>query len=406
MKYCKIKIQRYNIMAELRKITDQQGNVLALADVNEAYKVGANLINVFQHEQVPFTLTVQAIDNNRRIAMVASSDEMFTTYKNASLRKMAMSTPNAILISYRDFIEPEVYLQNYAEGLMKMKLTPLGIADLPSIVGNNIKAFYENMMAEYKASFDRNAQGGVPTYANNSVCNSFMVRYKGVAADGTPMSVIAGIDYKGVEYYTTASISNAIGGVFGKKNNAGSQKFGHGSPCDVIDWGCFDKFVLYAPSEFENEAAKDFLNYVSSFQMEKNLRNRFYQLKAQRQQMMIRQMNQQSAQLQQMAAQSAQSLIANQQRLTQTLADNSAAMHSMIMDSWNQKMASDSRISQARSEATMGINTYQNSYGQNVGVNVSADHVYQNQYGDVYGVSGNALDQEVLNKINWTELKK
>ena len=81
-------------------------------------------------------------------------------------------------------------------------------------------------------------------------------------------------------------------------------------------------------------------------------------------------------------------------------------MSAGIMDSWNQKMASDSRISQNWSQATMGVDTYQNTYGQNVDVSVTADHVYQNQYGDVYGVSGNAIDQDVLNSINWTELKK
>ena len=69
-------------------------------------------------------------------------------------------------------------------------------------------------------------------------------------------------------------------------------------------------------------------------------------------------------------------------------------------------MASDSRISAARSEAIMGVNTYTNRYGQNVSVDVTADHVYQNQYGDVYGVSGNALDNETLTSLNWKELKK
>ena len=96
----------------------------------------------------------------------------------------------------------------------------------------------------------------------------------------------------------------------------------------------------------------------------------------------------------------------NQQRLAQTLQDNVNAMSNMIMDSWNQKMASDSRISQARSEATMGVNTYTNSYGQNVQVSVVADHVYQDQHGDVHGVSGNELDQDVLNSINWTKIDK
>ena len=69
-------------------------------------------------------------------------------------------------------------------------------------------------------------------------------------------------------------------------------------------------------------------------------------------------------------------------------------------------MASDSRISQARSEAIRGVNVYQNSYGQNVDVSVSADHVYENRYGDVYGVSGNSLDQNTLNELNWTEIYK
>ncbi len=115
---------------------------------------------------------------------------------------------------------------------------------------------------------------------------------------------------------------------------------------------------------------------------------------------------QEVARNQQIAMQKQMQLQQNQARTAQMLADNARSMSDGLMDSWNKKMASDSRISQARSEATMGVNTYQNSYGQNVQVSVAADHVYQNQYGDVYGVSGNALDQDVLNQINWTELSK
>ena len=95
-----------------------------------------------------------------------------------------------------------------------------------------------------------------------------------------------------------------------------------------------------------------------------------------------------------------------QRKTSQMIADNARHASDGLMDSWNKKMSSDSRISQARSEAIRGVDVYQNSYGQNVDVSVSADHVYQNQYGDVYGVSGNAPDQETLNKLNWTELKK
>ena len=69
-------------------------------------------------------------------------------------------------------------------------------------------------------------------------------------------------------------------------------------------------------------------------------------------------------------------------------------------------MESDSMISKARSEATLGVDTYTNKYGQDVSVSVGADHVYENQYGDVYGVSGNALDQDVLNDLKWTKIDK
>ena len=144
------------------------------------------------------------------------------------------------------------------------------------------------------------------------------------------------------------------------------------------------------------------MEFVETFHMDNQLRQRFYAMNEQRVQMRM----QETMRFQGMAQASMQSLMYNQQRLTQTLAQNSAAMSDMIMDSWDKKMASDSRISQARSEAIRGVNVYQNSYGQNVDVSVTADHVYENRYGDVYGVSGNAPDQELLNRMDWRELKK
>ena len=181
-----------------------------------------------------------------------------------------------------------------------------------------------------------------------------------------------------------------------------SDKLGDGKPCDAIDWGSQNKFALIAPAAYEQEVTKDFLEFVATFHMEDSLREQFFQKQAER----IMQRMQLTMQFQAMAQQSMINLQRNQQQLAQTLARNSAEMSAGIMDSWNRKMASDSRISQARSEAIMGVDVYTNSYGQNYDVSVSADHVYQNQYGDVYGISGVAPDQELLNKLNWTELKK
>ena len=111
----------------------------------------------------------------------------------------------------------------------------------------------------------------------------------------------------------------------------------------------------------------------------------------------------------QLSAQARQGQIQAQQRAIEAsrmIAQNSAQMSAGIMDSWNRKMASDSRISQARSEAIRCVNTYQTTSGRSVEVGVTADHVYQNNYGDVYGVSGSAPDQELLNRLNWTEIRR
>ena len=125
--------------------------------------------------------------------------------------------------------------------------------------------------------------------------------------------------------------------------------------------------------------------------------------------MINQRMQQQSMQTAQYQAQTQANIAGNiyqQQKLTNMLYQNSQSISNGIMDSWNRKMASDSRISNNFSEAIRGVNTYTTTDGRNVEVGVSADHVYQNQYGDVYGVSGNAVDDDILNKINWTEINK
>lgn len=394
-------------MAEIKELRSPQGQLLAHAAVKDNYLSGAALYNQIQHEKVPFFVTAFAIDQARKVMIYGLTDEMFTTYKDPLLKMTIKAVPNAILTSVRDFIEPEEYLFQFASALSQMKLTPVAQSDLPSIIGQNIQASYANFMNEYQSYFDIENQLGTPTYPNNSLMKSILVKYKAAAADGSPVTVLAGMDYKGIEYYTSASPTAIFGGLLGvltkkKEPEGGSNRLGHGSPCSAIDWGAANKFLMVAPDEYVDEATVDFLEFVASFHMDDALRQQFYLRNAERSQMMINQ----AQQLQQMAHQSALNLQASQRRLAQTLAENSAAMSAGIMDSWNKKMASDSRISQARSEAIRGVDVYTNSYGQNVDVSVSSDHVYQNQYGDVYGVSGNALDNELLSKLNWTELNK
>ncbi|MBQ6654499.1 MAG: hypothetical protein IJM79_03130 [Erysipelotrichaceae bacterium] len=397
-------------MTEIREFKDPQGRTLAYAAAEDGWLIGGALIDKVQSESVPFFITCHAIDTAHNIMIFGLTDEMYTTYVNKMIKAMLKSVPDVIWSSVRDFIEPEVFLRQFAESMAQMNLTATAQADLPSYIGNNIQQAYNDMMEQYRQSFEIETQLGTPTQANNSLMKSFMVRYEGVAKSGVNSVVIAGMDYKGVEYYSSTSVLSAIsplGGLVGgllknKQAEKSSTQFGHGKPCDAIDWGAANKFIVITPAEYEKEATEAFLKFVGTFHMADDLRRQFYQRVMERKQSRI----QTTLQYQRMAQQSMMNLQANQARLQQTLANNSAAMHNMIMDSWNQKMASDSRISAARSEAIMGVNTYTNSYGQNVSVDVTADHVYQNQYGDVYGVSGSAPDDELLNRLNWRELKK
>ena len=342
--------------------------------------------------------------------MFGLTDEMFTTYVNPMIKMTLKSVPNIIWNSIRDFIEPGVYLKQFAEAISQMALTAVSNTKLPSILGRDPQKSYNDMMAVYNAYFQRETSLGTPTFANNSIFLPLLVKYKGISKSGVPCVVLAGMDYKGCEYYSNVSALSAIspiGGLLGSlfktnQQEAGSARFGHGKPCDAIDWGAANKFALICPEEYEEDATKDFIEFVSTFRMDPNLRQQFDQKVIERSNMMANQ----AMQYQAMAQQSRINLQRSQQQLQQTLAQNSADMSNMIMDSWDKKMASDSRISQARSEATMGVNTYQNSYGQNYQVDAVADHVYENQYGEVYGVSGSAPDQSVLNDLNWKEIDK
>ena len=390
-------------------IKDFNANDLVCAHAavpDEGYIIGAAVNDQIKHDRVPFFITAHAINTDKNIMLFAISDQMFSTYKSQFLKQTLRSVPTTIWSSIRDFIEPEEYLKQMAEAFAQMPLRPTAQADLPSVFAANLKANHEAMVQEYNAYFEFDSMAGVMTKPNNSICRSYLIRYEG-EKNGASYVVLAGMDYKGMEYYSAMSGFQMMGGLFGgmfnQQQNAGpsSDKFGHGSPCDVIEWGAENHFVAVTPKENEEEATRAFLDFVSTFHMDPQLRNRFYELKAQRTQMLY----QQSLQFQQSAQQSMRNLQFQQQKLTNMLAQNSASISAGIMDSWDRKMASQSRMSQNYSEAIRGVNTYQNSYGQNVEVSVAADHVYENKYGDVYGVSGNALDNELLNKLNWKEIK-
>ena len=286
-------------MSEIKNFNDRQGNTLALAAADDKYMIGGALVDKMQSEKVPFFITTYAMDIPRGITMYALTDEFYTTYKNKLLKMTASGLPGVVTTSFRNFVEPEDYLQQFAEALSQMKLTPMAQADLPSYMGQNRDTVYNNMMAEYNAAFEMEAAQGAPTYANNTICKSVLVRYTGTSAAGVDSVVLAGMDYQGVEYYTTASAIGPLGTLFkGLQKTKSSTQFGHGTPCDAIDWGAVNKFLLITPAQYEQETTSDFIDFVSTFHMEPNLRTRFYQAREARKMQLQQEIQAQNAMLQ------------------------------------------------------------------------------------------------------------
>ena len=312
------------------------------------------------------------------------------------------------------FQEPEDLMLAYGKPSKDSVLIPVATAELPGWFAKNGQTMLNHMIQNLidSDSLVTNVKSDVV----NRTCQPLLMKFKG-RDKGRDIVVLVGCEYLGLEVRNAISPLTVMGGTFGligslvsMKRSAqanqvdGSIPFGHskeyGKPPDVIHWGYNRIYSCVTGTEREAEATEAFLKFVVSFHPDQALEQRRVQREAEIQM----RVNQQSNTL---AAQARQQQMMAQQRAIEAsrqIARNSEEIRAGMMDSWNKKMASDSRISTARSEAIRGVNTYETSYGKPVEVSVTADHVYENRYGDVYGVSGSAVDQDLLNKLNWTEI--
>ena len=381
-----------------RQFVSPEGKVLATAMVPSDYELNGKYEQVWQSEMVPHFYRISATAPSHGIYMNSYSKEVYHDVRNSFMKGMLKMASYHTKNGYEKYIEPLAYLQKEAEREAGSPLKAVSYAPSPSYLAKNPQAAaneLSNDIRNYAIYF------GIEPLVSRSMIQSYLYRYEG-KMNGRDLFVLAAMDFEGAELdFTPTGLDNIGKKLFGKKDAEDKSLFGHAKHVDDVLYGTARSYYCMFYKEYEEEALPVFFQFVSSVvpdpslsQIEANLLNN--KMEALRQETAYNQMILQQKQMQ---------LQQNQQRLQQTLAQNSAAMSDMIMDSWNQKMASDSRISQARSEATMGVNTFTNSYGQNVQVDVTADHVYQNQFGDVYGVSGNAPDQETLNKLNWKEIK-
>ena len=442
------------------------GTTVATAVVPDDFEIQALLDQTWQSETVPFTARIKASGRDG-IILIADSKQIYHDVRNMVVKGLLAFVPLQVKNSYQPFIEPDAYLKHEAEEMFGYPLEIVARTGLPSPMGtdpNSAVSLLQNEVERFSVLME------LPCEIRNHLCESVLYRMEGNLANGKDAVVLAGMDYLGAEISygglygglnidskylnatkeklgslinkTTGTDLSQIGNTFSdvikgkekltmddlmhrgligkamrkKKENPVPEPapqvreepvkeepagFGH-RKADQVTFGSYRRYYCVCLKENEAEATPLFLNFVRSIETDPSL----LQAEGNAVNQKITQSRQIAAQNQNLAMQKQMQLQQMQRKTSQMIADNARHASDGLMDSWNKKMASDSRISQARSEAIRGVDVYQNSYGQNVDVSVSADHVYENQYGDVYGVSGNAPDQETLNSLNWTELKK
>lgn len=416
---------------------NKTGIVLAEAVVPDSFTSEGNLYEVWQSDLVPFTAAFQASSPDRSTMLSTTSGEMYAWYLNPLLRTFAAQTPNVIKTSFREFIEPDEYLHQYAERMAGIPLTPTARAKLPSAYGKDLEGERQRLL-QYVESHMINIS--VRETVSTCYCDAFLYRYEGVAR-GRKIVVLAGCDYKGVESYDANGGPAGMGilsmgmqgGLLGRmmqgnkgkaaakaggnrgKNSpgvsptgvgAGNIPFGHGKEygkqVDLISWGSERLYFMAAPIEAERAATAAFLRFVGSIAPDPALwkqRSLLIEQKHQSRILEAQQLNNQAVQMQIQAQQ-------RQRELARQIQANSEEISRGIMDSWERRSASQSRISSNWSQAIRGVDTYSTPSGRTVEASVSADHVYQDRYGRTIEVYGNEPDDELVTRLDWTKLNR
>lgn len=416
---------------------NKTGIILAKAVVPESFTPEGNLYEVWQSDLVPFTASFQAASPDRGTVLSTTSGEMYAWYLNPLLRTFAAQTPNVIKTSFREFIEPDEYLHQYAERTAGIPLTPTARAKLPSAYGKDLEGERQRLL-QYVESHMINIS--VRETVSTCYCDAFLYRYEGVAR-GRKIVVLAGCNYKGVESYNANGGPAGMGllsmgmqgGLLGRmmqgnkgkaaakaggnrgKNSpgvsptgvgAGNIPFGHGKEygkqVDLISWGSERLYFMAAPIEAERAATAAFLRFVGSIAPDPALWKQRSLLIEQKHQSRILEAQQLNSQVVQMQIQAQQ----RQRELARQIQANSEEISRGIMDSWERRSASQSRISSNWSQAIRGVDTYSTPSGRTVEASVSADHVYQDRYGRTIEVYGNEPDDELVTRLDWTKLNR
>ena len=444
--------------------TTPEGMPVGSAVIPAGYRTEALCSREWQSEFVPMKTVMRAQSPDGRIILGSTSKELYYDIRSVGIKTILGLLQTHTKNGYTGFIDPDEFQKRWTEQITGITLTPLAKAKLPSAISAHPEYAESQLQNDLKTYFSY-LELSMPTV--NKLCESVLYRYSG-NLNGTDVIVLSGIDYEGAELggsqllgqlsstvgkaFQNSGAAEAVsdfkktfsdvmsgrqkmtmddwmhGGILGvmKRNNAGktpaepspsrapepalnpdgSIPFGHssehGKSVSFILFGAMRRYSAIFPAEMESAATEIFLRFVSTLQPDSRL--------AQQESAMIQQkfamLQQEVSQKQMMAHQKQMQTIQMQQQTSQMIARNNAQVSAGLMDSWNRRQASQSRISSSFSEAIRGVNSYTTPTGSTVEMSTAADHVYQNQYGDTIGVSGNAVDSDLAAKLNWTELEK
>ncbi|MGM9940904.1 MAG: zinc-ribbon domain-containing protein [Bulleidia sp.] len=421
-----------------RQFVSDNGIPLASADVPQEYELKGSIVNSWKSDINPFDVRIQALSPDHSIVMASSSGEMYEAVLNPVDRQLTYSVPESKRPSIRDYMEPEAYIHAYARQSTGVQLTPVERLPLPGRFGKNLEQRKQELKAFYYAhAINLN---NVRCEVSTVYCDSILIKYS-AQIQGKQVIVLAGMDLKGVEHYDANDVINRSLGIFNmplqsqqepenpfdffmqggilgqmrRKNTPpqpqpekaeGEIPFGHGREygkrVDRIIWGSDRKYLLITPVEQESQATEIFLKFVGTIQQDPQLTQQENALIEQKFQQTVMQ----TQGLVMQAQQKQRETLAMQGDLSRRISQNARDISNGIMDSWNRRNDAQSRMSHNCSEAVRGVNSYMGMDGRTVEADVTADHVYQNRYGDAYGISGNDIDQNLADLLNWTKLNR
>lgn len=362
---------------------------VAMADLPEGYETKAEIKNSWQHEIVPFTTFLEAVNKEENIILYSTGREIYEDYLNDYERNIISNDPNTIKAGLRKYENPELYLTKYATNLVNTIVKPLSIGKLPGDYASHLKEHADHQL---KYFLDHRINVNVKLEVSNYETDAPVIKLEAML-NNQKVNILVGANLRRLDYYNAMPMLNPFSFLnMGKKVNK----------ADVIQWGAERFFACIFYPENENKAQETFFNFVNTFKYNPELENQASKLAEER----FKANYVKAMQLAGLAQSVMQQGVAFRTNATMNISRELNSISDGIMDSWNLKNSSDARISQNFSEAIRGVNTYMDVNGKSFELSNKADHVYTNQYGDHIGVSGGSVDEETKAKLNWKEVFK